>query len=278
MANLPVQTTSPINWQTPIVNPDGTMTEPFRRLLQALKTNSGDSNDVVQQLVDAQLQAGLGIEITPDGHLLSDPTIAANIQTLLDSISDTQGDILYRSGSAWTFLPAGTSGQFLKTNGAGADPEWDTPAGGGSSWTLAGSWTYSSAVANVDFTGLGGYTEYLLIARNITKSVSGRLGAAVSVDGGASYYTASGDYQAILNTGVASNTTQFRFHETGATAARSGIVQIFDNVAGVPPANISPDGNRILFVASSSKINAIRVNNMDAVGNLTGGNLWCLAR
>jgi hypothetical protein len=45
----------------------------------------------------------------------------------------TQGDILYRDASGLARLGAGTSGQYLKTLGAGANPVWDTPAGGGGS-------------------------------------------------------------------------------------------------------------------------------------------------
>jgi len=44
-----------------------------------------------------------------------------------------QGDVFYYNGSAWVKLTAGTSGQFLKTQGAGANPTWDTVAGGGAS-------------------------------------------------------------------------------------------------------------------------------------------------
>ena len=36
----------------------------------------------------------------------------------------TQGDILYRDGSGLQRLPKGTSGQFLKTQGTGANPVW----------------------------------------------------------------------------------------------------------------------------------------------------------
>jgi len=38
----------------------------------------------------------------------------------------TQGDLLYRDASGLQRLGAGTSGQFLKTNGAGANPAWAT--------------------------------------------------------------------------------------------------------------------------------------------------------
>jgi hypothetical protein len=37
-----------------------------------------------------------------------------------------QGDILYYDGSQWNRLAAGTAGQFLKTNGAEANPSWAT--------------------------------------------------------------------------------------------------------------------------------------------------------
>ena len=42
----------------------------------------------------------------------------------------TQGDILYRDGSGLARLGAGTSGQFLKTQGAGANPVWATADSG----------------------------------------------------------------------------------------------------------------------------------------------------
>lgn len=38
--------------------------------------------------------------------------------------SDAQGDILYHNGTDYARLGAGTSGQFLKTQGAGANPAW----------------------------------------------------------------------------------------------------------------------------------------------------------
>ena len=38
--------------------------------------------------------------------------------------SDAQGDIMYYDGTDWARLAAGTSGYFLKTQGAGANPVW----------------------------------------------------------------------------------------------------------------------------------------------------------
>jgi hypothetical protein len=37
-----------------------------------------------------------------------------------------QGDVLYYNGTSWVRLGAGTSGQFLQTNGASANPSWGT--------------------------------------------------------------------------------------------------------------------------------------------------------
>lgn len=60
------------------------------------------------------------------------------LSEILDFIgSAARGDILYRGASSWSRLAAGTSGQFLKTLGAGADPAWDTPAGGAGTKTYA---------------------------------------------------------------------------------------------------------------------------------------------
>lgn len=44
--------------------------------------------------------------------------------TVLDLVGSTQGQILYRAAGAWAVLNPGTSGYFLKTQGAGANPEW----------------------------------------------------------------------------------------------------------------------------------------------------------
>ncbi|HAF95242.1 MAG TPA: hypothetical protein DCG50_04250 [Elusimicrobia bacterium] len=43
--------------------------------------------------------------------------------------SDAQGDVMYYNGTDWARLGAGTSGMFLKTQGAGANPLWATASG-----------------------------------------------------------------------------------------------------------------------------------------------------
>jgi len=46
---------------------------------------------------------------------------------IADPANSTQGDILIRDANGWTRLPAGNSGQFLKTQGANKNPVWDNP-------------------------------------------------------------------------------------------------------------------------------------------------------
>ena len=45
--------------------------------------------------------------------------------------SEAQGDVLYYNGSAWARLAAGNDGEFLKTQGAAANPLWAEAGGGG---------------------------------------------------------------------------------------------------------------------------------------------------
>jgi len=56
---------------------------------------------------------------------------ALNDLTDVTITSATQGDILYRNATEWVNLGAGTSGQFLQTQGAGANPQWSSPSGSG---------------------------------------------------------------------------------------------------------------------------------------------------
>lgn len=82
-----------------------------------------------------QHQAALTItesQISDLGAYLTDIT-GESIGSLSDVVltSAAQGDILYRNATQWVNLGPGTSGHFLKTNGAGANPEWAAGAGGG---------------------------------------------------------------------------------------------------------------------------------------------------
>jgi len=90
------------------------------------------------QYVDARLASQAEAEAGVENTKLMTPLRVAqaidaqasspNIQALLDGISSTQGTILYHNGTDWVALSPGTSGQFLKTNGAAANPAWAAAA------------------------------------------------------------------------------------------------------------------------------------------------------
>lgn len=57
--------------------------------------------------------------------------------TVIGSTSPAQGDILYYTGAAWADLGYGTSGYFLKTQGASANPVWASVSGSGTVTSIA---------------------------------------------------------------------------------------------------------------------------------------------
>jgi hypothetical protein len=61
----------------------------------------------------------------PDGSVTTDEIADGAVDgTKIAMGSDALGDILYYDGTNYTRLPAGTSGQLLKTNGTSANPQW----------------------------------------------------------------------------------------------------------------------------------------------------------
>lgn len=187
--------------------------------------------------------------------------------------------------------PTPSDGDVLTFNNGTGDWEPAAPSGGG--WELAGAGqtatgVYDHAVdgtkATVDFTGLAGYTDFLIVTRNVTKSSTGLTVLQVSVNNGSSFYTTSGDYVFVTNAGVESNNPYFAaFHVTNATAARSGVIHLpAAGASGGPKTSIpvtvgtgSGDGHR-LFVASTSPINALRI--LGSAGNINGGAIYVYAR
>lgn len=60
-----------------------------------------------------------------------DPPSSAPGDGITAPVGSAEGDLLVFTDPDWDNLTPGTSGTFLKSNGAGALPTWDTPAGGG---------------------------------------------------------------------------------------------------------------------------------------------------
>jgi hypothetical protein len=108
----------------------------------------------------------------------------------LDFIGSTRGSLLYRGASGWAELTPGTSGQLLKSNGAGADPSYVTAS--------AGAWEYVSAAtastsSTIDFQSFASGYDYLIAWDGLYTSGANQLliRAEVSASWQASSYLSS---------------------------------------------------------------------------------------
>lgn len=149
--------------------------------------------------------------------------------------------------------------------------------GASASWTLISNTTAAGA-AQYDFTGLAGYQEILVLIDGVTRSVSGITSLRVSIDNGANFLTASGDYITVAAVGTESNQVLIPFHNTSATAARSGIIHI--NLFSSTDVKVATNYNipDSYFIPTANALNAIRVYSGAAGGNLNAGTILVYGR
>jgi hypothetical protein len=104
--------------------------------------------------------------------------------------SDAQGDVMYYNGTDWARLGAGTSGYFLKTNGAGANPAWaaaltseSDPEVGANTTSYVPRWNGSALVTgtiqdNATNVGIGGAPSSYKLDVSGNLNVSGGSGSS----------------------------------------------------------------------------------------------------
>ena len=99
-------------------------------------------------LVDGPTPPSGTIVGTSDTQTLTNKTLTSPV---INVTSDAEGDVYYRDASGnFARLAPGTSGKYLKTQGASNPPMWDTPGGGGD--MLAS--TYDAASITEQLVGL----------------------------------------------------------------------------------------------------------------------------
>jgi hypothetical protein len=139
----------PMDAQVEIVDEKGRPTLYFQRLLQKLSVGTGLS--VNNGVVNFAAMAAKTILANKTVGTAS-PT-ACTLSDILDFIgSAAQGDILFRGATTWQRLAAGTAGNLLQTNGAGADPTWVSPPAGGSGAAMW-NWAFCGIPAPAGITG-----------------------------------------------------------------------------------------------------------------------------
>lgn len=91
----------------------------------------------------------------------------SSLTAILDAIlGTTQGAVIYRNATVWTTLAPGTSGQFLQTQGAAANVQWASPAGGGTVTATGGALTLNALML-----GAGGTDSKVLASLGTTTTV-----------------------------------------------------------------------------------------------------------
>lgn len=112
----------------------------------------------------------------------AEPTATTLTALIDDAIGSTQGNILYRGASGWAVLAPGTSGNFLKTQGASANPIWAAQATGyitavDSNFTVSGTTLELATIASGDVIGNSGASTAEPAAATMTAMLDRALGS-----------------------------------------------------------------------------------------------------
>lgn len=170
----------------------------------------------------------------------------------------------------------GNSRKITKANTAKAMTGWTLVDQAGAPAAGSATWTWSTNVTEVDVVGLAGFNELKILARLITAANSGVRVLSLSTDNGSTFHTVSGDYDTVSTAGLETAGTGIA-HSTSSTAARTLFAHILNTKGAVKEIIYTGSAPVLLFDASSSAINALRLNN-SAGGNLTGGVLYVYGR
>lgn len=111
------------------------------------------ANKVTNSMLATAADGTIKSNISGGTAVPSDNGISAVLDKLLGT---TRGSVLYRGASAWSALGPGTSGNFLRTSGAGADPTWAAAPGSGtvtSAQVSAGGGISVSGTCTITTTG-----------------------------------------------------------------------------------------------------------------------------
>ncbi len=226
--------------------------------------------------ITATYQDGDGtIDLVVDDDLSNYDNSTSAFLTSVDAsdlsvTSEAQGDVLYRGASGWARLAAGTSGQFLKTQGAAADPVWATLAGGGdllASNNLSDVASASTARSNLGLeigvdvaaAGEGGITTDLLaLALRVADLEGDALGI---IDGIADPF----DDETDVDTGASSNQS---YNGTDDLYTITGTIEDGGHSVGAEQPTAHTNIDRSWSVDNSSTINQMGVY-LDSAGDVT---------
>ncbi len=150
---------------------------------------------------------GRVVFLTSDNTLNFD-TGSTFVKSVAVPTTPVQGDIIYYDGASWNILTHGISGQYLQTQGAGANPAWGNAVNLTGTQTIAGAKTFSDTMTTAAINASGIITGNVVgntagihtgaVALNSLTISGGLLGeegcVTVSVSNGADAFCATGYY------------------------------------------------------------------------------------
>jgi len=144
-------------------------------------------------------------------------------------------------------------------------------------WSIVGSWTFSSTVSQVTFTGLAGAAELLLTGSNVTKDQSRAFLAQVSTDNGSTWLNSVTDYRQLSSAGVETGVQNLDITATNTTAARSFALSLDAIAIAAQAVAFSSLIGQTTLINNAAAITALRVL-LNGAGNLAGGSMTLRAR
>lgn len=161
-------------------------------------------------------------------------------------------------------------------------------AGGGSGWDFvtanpyptsgAGIWDHSSegdTASPLEFTGLGAYTDILVLVSRLDKTVSSTLRMEVGHGAGPTWLNGS-EYIIVSDAGGETTAANLSLNAGADTAPASGIVEIrcFD-VAGPKPVLVPErDPEVAWYIDDTNALTAVRVQTSTGTGDFNGGAVY----
>jgi hypothetical protein len=160
---------------------------------------------------------------------------------------------------------------------------WDAYSSGGSgsgvgAWALITSLTASAATH--DFINLAAYGEILVVCSAVTAVGSAVRQIRVSIDNGANYLSASGDYQQVEANGTTgANLTSMAMHDTASASARTcrRSIEFFNKTSPKFSFSHPVAGSVMNIIPTANALNAVRVMTSDASA-FSGGTIYVFGK
>lgn len=162
-----------------------------------------------------------------------------------------------------------------RSNGTTWDAYSPTAAASGA-WTLITS--LAASAASHDFTGLAGYSEIMVMIKQVTATGACIRQLLVSIDNGANFLNASGDYLNVASTGAESNGTVISFSNSNNSTAQTSTVTIkgFNLTSPKNWENSLPTADLNGYIPTANALNAVRVRASSNAFN--GGTIYIFGR